>query len=125
MTLSRDAELFAASLALSVGDSTATATCVETSGDCIAAPSAVFRYVVEADALDEDGISWVANALSARAFGTGDATPIDVTHPATGTLAGHKVNGRPLTVSVAEPLGAQVPEGHGRGAFIATLSRRR
>ena len=119
--LSRDADLFDASLALSVGNATAAATCVKTSENCTAAPSAVFRYVVEADALDEAGIGWAANALSARAYGTGDLTPIDLTHPATGSLAGHKVDGRALTVSVAKP--EDVPEGHDMGPFAATLSR--
>ena len=119
--LSRDADLFDASLALSVGNATAAATCVKTSENCAAAPSAVFRYVVEADALDEDGIGWAANALSARAYGTGDLTPIDLTHPATGSFSGHKVDGRALTVSVAKP--EDVPEGKGMGPFVATLSR--
>ena len=64
-TLSADAQLVGSSMPLLLGDAPVTAACVETAGDCLASPAVVFRYLVQVDELDADGIAWAADSMRA------------------------------------------------------------
>ena len=119
-TLSANAELVGASMPLSLGGGTVSAACVETAGKCLASPTVVFRHVVQVDEVDADGIAWAADAIAGTATATADASAVSLSHAASGPLGGHKVDGRALTVSVADA--ADVTEG-APATFEVTLLR--
>ena len=117
--LSTPAELSGASMALALGGAAVTAACVETGGRCLASPAVVFRHVVAAGEVDADGIGWAAGALAGTATATSDGAAFDLSHPAAGPLAGHRVEGRALTVSVS---GAPVIDEGAEAAFEVALT---
>ena len=119
-TLNAEAELVGSSMPLLLGSAPVTAACVETAGDCLASPAVVFRHLVQVDELDADGIAWAADSIAGTATATADASAVNLSHAAYGPLGGHKVDGRALTVSVADA--ADVTEGD-PATFEVALSR--
>ena len=74
-------------LTLSVGGRSRVAALVSGSGT----PSLVFRYVVQAGDVDEDGVSVAANALSGGVIEDSDGQAVDPRFEAIGAQRGHRV----------------------------------
>ena len=121
MTMNEGIDLQTTLFNFELGAATVTADCTPpgNSSACIASPSVVFRYVVRDGDLDADGIGWAANSLVRPDFTTTVGYHASSAHPAAGPFPAHRVEGRALTVSVADA--PETAEGDA-AAFEVTLS---